>query len=108
MAKLEDEDLPAGGVEENQAYLAEVFTIDRVITETAGPFRLLVEGVAPKCIGLCPPIPVDDIVRPDGWETDVPIGSLRQGAWRLAANVAEQLQARLRRESPEAYREVFG
>lgn len=105
---LEDDDLPAGGVEDSQAYLAEVFTVERVISEVAGPFELLVEGDAAKCVGVSPPIPVDDIVRPDGWQADVPIGSLRQGAWRLPADVAEQLQARLRRLSPKEYRVVFG
>src|SRR5436305_10660632 len=53
--KLEEEDLPECGVAENQAYLAEVFTVKRVIPEKSGPFELLVEGISDKCIGLCPP-----------------------------------------------------
>lgn len=106
--KLEEDELPDGGVEENQAYLTEVFTISGVIPEIEGPFELLVEGVTDKCIGLCPPILIDDIVRPDGWEKDKPIGSLRQGAWRLSPHLANLLREKLKRESPDAYREVIG
>lgn len=105
--KLEEGEFPSAGVEDSQAYLAEVFKVLRVIPEIAGPFQLLVEGITEKCVGICPPILVDDIVRPAGWGKDEPICSLRQGAWELPAQVAAQLQARLRRDSPEAYREVF-
>jgi hypothetical protein len=106
--KLEEDELPAAGVEDSQAYLAEVFTVSGVIPEVAGPFELLVEGETDKCIGLCPPIPIDGIVRPEGWGKDKPIGSLRQGAWRLPANVADLLQEKLKQEAPDVYREVFG
>ncbi|HUE15663.1 MAG TPA: hypothetical protein VMR25_15960 [Planctomycetaceae bacterium] len=78
--KLKEDQLPDGGVDESQAYLTEVFTISTVIPEIAGPFKLLVKGAADKCLRVRPPILIDDIVRPDGWGKDKPIGSLRQGA----------------------------
>src|SRR4051812_12832191 len=51
--KLDEEELPDGGVENSQAYLTEVFTIRRIIPEEAGQFKLLVQGAKDKCIGLC-------------------------------------------------------
>src|SRR5262245_33167980 len=108
VGKKVPEDPSYDHVEYNEAYLAEVFTVQRVVPEIAGPFTLVVKGTKGKCIGLYPPIWVDDIVRPEGRGTDIPIGSVRQGAWRLPEEVADQFQARLRRESPEAYSDVFG
>ena len=61
--KLDEDELPDDGVEDSQAYLTEVFTIRRIIPEVAGEFKLLVQGPKDKCIGLCPPILIDDIVR---------------------------------------------
>jgi hypothetical protein len=106
--KLGEDELPPGAVEDGQAYLTEVFTIRGVVPEIAGPFKLLVKGVLDKCIGVCPPILIDDIVRPDGWEKDKQIGSLRQGAWRLPDVIADLLQKKLKQESPNTFRRVFG
>jgi len=106
--KLDEDNLPDGDVEDNQAYLIEVFTVQCIVPEVEGQFKLLVEGARGKCVGLCPPILIDDIVRPDGHERDTPIGSLRQGAWRLRAEMAESLEERRRRESPSVYRRVLG
>lgn len=106
--KLDEGELPASGVEDHQAYLTEVFTVQRIIPEVEGDFQLLVEGTRGRCVRLCPPIPIDDIVRPDGHERDIPIGSLRQGAWRLRAEMAELLEEKLRREAPNVYRKLFG
>ncbi len=66
------------------------------------------EDLEGKCIGLSPPILIDNIVRPDGWEKDKPIGSLWQGARRLPDHVADLLQKKLEQEAPDVYREIFG
>ncbi len=108
LKKLAEEDLPDGGIEGSQAYLTAVFTVSGIIPEIASPFGLLVNGVRDKCIRVCPPILIDDIVRPRGWDKEKPIGSLRQGAWRLPPYNADLLQNTLRRESPNVYRRIFG
>jgi hypothetical protein len=107
MSKLDEDEWPADVVE-TAAYLAEVFTVRRVVPEPVGDFELCVEGVPERCFSLTPPIPIDDIVRPPGHEPDVPIGSLRQGAWRLKDEMADQLCVRLRRDAPGVYESLFG
>jgi hypothetical protein len=106
--KLEEGDLPEGGVQDSQAYLTEVFTVDRIIPEDDGDFPLLVEGLSEKCSGVYPPIHIDDIVRPFQHPKHKPIGRLRQGAWRLDPHLADLLQKRLKRERPDIHREVLG
>lgn len=95
MGKLDEDDWPVDVVE-TAAYLGEVFTVQRVVPEPVGDFEL--------CVPLRPPIPIDDIVRPPGHGPDVPIGSLRQGAWRLRDELADQLC----RDSPGVYESLFG
>lgn len=107
MRKLDEDEWPVD-VAENAAYLAEVFTVQRVVPEKVEYYDLCVEGTPERCIRLNPPILVDDIVRPPGHELDVPIGSLRQGAWRLRDEMADQLCCRLRRDSPSVYELLFG
>ena len=103
--KLDEDKLPDGGVENSQAYLTEVFTISSIIPEIAGPF-LLVKGMSDKCIGMSDkgirlrrPLLIDGIVRPDGWGKEKPIGSLRQGAWRLRPQIADLLQKKLKQNA---------
>jgi hypothetical protein len=105
--KLNQDELPDGGVVASKAYLAEVFTIRGVIPEVDGRFELLVQGVERRCVPVRPAIIIDDIVRPAGWGEEKQVGSLRQGAWRLPDDAADQLEERLRREAPTVYRKVF-
>jgi hypothetical protein len=107
MDKLDEEEWPAA-VSENLAYLAEVFTVREVVSEKVGEYDLCVHGATKRCVRLVPPIAVDDIVRPAGRGVDRPIGSLRQGAWRLQDEMADQLCGRLRREAADEYELLFG
>ncbi len=107
MAKLDEDEWPAD-VADNSAYLAEVFTVQRIVPQKVAEYDLCVHGTAGRCIRLNPPILIDDIVRPPGREADVPIGSLRQGAWRLQDDMADQLCNRLRRDAPGVYESLFG
>ncbi|MBI3675188.1 MAG: hypothetical protein HY243_01040 [Proteobacteria bacterium] len=106
--KLDKDELPIKGVEDGLAYLSEVFVIQSIVSEVAGRFKLLVKGTEKKCVGIFPPLFIDDIVRPEGWSQNMPIGNLRQGAWRLPAEVAAMLQKELKSHAPGAYRKVFG
>lgn len=105
--KLREKEWPAD-VDDNLAYLAELFTVKELIPDKVGEFDLRVQGVADRCVRVRPPLLVDDIVRPAGHEADEPIGSLRQGAWRLRDEMADQLCLRLRQEAPDVHRAVFG
>jgi hypothetical protein len=106
--KLEEGELPDGGVQDSEAYLTEVFADDRILRVDDDEFPLLVEGLPQKCIGVYPPIHIDAIVRPFKHAKYKPIGSLRPGAWRLDAHLEDLLQKRLKRERPDVYREVCG
>jgi hypothetical protein len=79
-----------------------------VVPEVSGNFQLVVEGVQDRCRRVCLPILIDDIVRPEGHEGHIPIGSLRQGAWRLPDEIADRLVERLMHEAPDVYAQVFG
>jgi len=107
-SKLDDDELPVGGVVDSLGYLAEVFTIRRVVRHKFGIFELRADCIDERSARLCPPLIIDDIVRPAGHAKEKQIGSLRQGAWMLREDVADQLCARLRRDAPEAYYTVFG
>jgi hypothetical protein len=107
MNKLDEDEWPADVVE-NLGYLAEVFTVRGILPKKVGEDELFVQGTPKGCIRLIPPILIDDIVRPAGREVDRPIGSLRQGAWRLQDEMADQLCVRLRREAASVYELLFG
>lgn len=105
-SKLNDSELPAI-VGDELAYLAEVFTVKQVIQDKVGEYDLCVRGLPKRCLRVNPPLLIDDIVRPGGHESDEPIGSLRQGAWRLKDEMADQLCRRLQRDAPSLYTSMF-
>jgi len=78
--KLPRAELPCDGVKESLAYLTEVFTIHEVIWDEIEDFKWRVVANEAKCVEITPPILIDRIVRPGGWDEETKIGALRQGA----------------------------
>lgn len=88
-------------------YLVEILTVESVAyADPNEERRYLVEGEPERCFVVDPPLLVDDIVRPPGRGSSVPIGTFLQGAQCLSADKVGRLVRLLRSERPDLWQQL--
>jgi hypothetical protein len=98
-----------------QGYLVEVLVVHKVVSNRDGDpeypvqdFAFTIVGEPGRCPAIDPPLLVDELMRPEGQDAGIPIGTLRQAPWKLPDAVVAQLEERLRSEKADVWKVIAG
>lgn len=106
--KLEGEGFANDTVAEAAAYLVQILTAKSIESNTDGVFDFLINANVTCSPRVFPPLLIDQLVRPEGADATVPIGTLRQAPWKLRDTAVDLLKELLRRERPQVFQEFEG
>jgi hypothetical protein len=105
--KVEGEGFAHDAIAEAAAYLTQILTVKNIEPDCADGFDVLINANVMCSPKVFPPLLIDHLVRPEGADATVSIGTFRQAPWRLGESTALLLEL-LRRERSQVFQAIEG
>jgi hypothetical protein len=94
------------GIQDSLGYLTQILEVDTI--RPGGWLGLEIGATQRGVWKIDPPLLIDDVVRPPGWDSTAPIGRLRQCPWKLKGDAVDALHVALRSYHRPTCVAVFG
>ncbi len=104
--KLEGVEFARDAIAENAAFLAQILTVASIKPDHEGGFDLVINADVQRSPKVFPPLLIDHLVRPEGADATVPIGTFRRAPWKLRPNTVDLMKRLLRQERSQVFQAV--